>query len=175
MRFFLCTLIFFLLSSTSVVAATYEMLKPQEVEDKSQFIVRGTYNFEVDAISGQHMYKGYEFFVTDVLKGDVKTGVMIVGLSIYDASWVKEHQENGGDFLLFIDKDNVNEFYVPVLGTNGLVQVSGGVVLEEDKKRAIYFQNMINGKEQHNGKLYYLWGSALLIIILLARENRAFM
>ncbi|MDX5473958.1 MAG: hypothetical protein LPK00_00345 [Bacillaceae bacterium] len=178
MRKFLCLLlvnILILLSSTSVLSATYEMLEPQEVEGRSQFIVRGTYIFDMDALPGNHMYNSYEFIVTDVIKGDAKTGVMIVGLQIFDTSWVREHQENGGDFLIFVDKESVNELFVPVLGTNGLVPLFKDKVIDEDKKRAKYFQKIVDGQEQQSGLLYFFIAATVVIILSLIINRRATM
>lgn len=162
-----------LIPSTFVMAATYDLLKPQEVEERAHIIVRGTYVFNDDTIPGERMFTGYEFMVKEVLKGEVEIGGMIVGLQAYDTSWVREHQERGGDFLLFAEKDELIEFYVPVLGSNGLIQILDDRVLDEDKKRATYFEKLINGKETRDTPLFILIGMGIAVVLSIVVKKRA--
>ncbi|WP_096155022.1 MULTISPECIES: energy-converting hydrogenase B subunit EhbP [Bacillus] len=168
----LTLLLLLLLPSTLVLAASYDLLKPEEVEKRAHFIVRGTYDFKADSISGGHMYRGFEFMVKEVIYGDVETGRMIIGLQVYDDGWVKEHQEQGGEFLLFAEKHDLNEFYVPVLGTNGLIPILDGKVLDEDKKRATYFEKFMDGNKGENTQLYVIVATIIVFVLIVVVKKR---
>lgn len=162
-----------------VTATSWAELKPKEVNKRAEVIVLGKYNFSSKSQKSEFIFHGYEFHVTKVYKGDAPLD-LIAGIDIYDVGWAKDFQDNGGEFLLFLEKSEEAEFLVPVAGPNGMIHIKDGKVLAESVANRSYYEKILNSqgkepggqeksKETHNSpyNLFYLFVGVTAIIGLL--------
>lgn len=136
----LFVVVFLLIMSISfkTYATSWAVMEPQEVVERADVIVLGTYDFSSKPQSGEFQFDGYQFHVEEVYKG-VQTKQIIVGINLFDVGWATELQNKGGKFLLFLEKSEGWDFLVPVGGPNGMVQVVDGKVQEPRDERRIFF------------------------------------
>ncbi len=138
-------MLFAFLSSIPTYATSWVELTPDQVEKDADIIVLGTYDFSGLPIKGKMIFDGYDFNVQKVFKGDADE-VITAGIDAFDKGWVKEFQQEGGGFLLFLEKNEGFRFPTPVGGPNGMIQVRNGNVVNEDAyKKNFYEQLMMTG------------------------------
>lgn len=101
---------------------------PEKVESRSQIIVLGTYNFNGKQKTSKGIFYGRQFQVEKVYKGEAGE-IITAGIDSNDTGWAEEFQQEGGKFLLFLEKTKEARFPVPVAGPNGMVQVQDGRIL----------------------------------------------
>ncbi|REJ10971.1 hypothetical protein [Halobacillus trueperi] len=128
-------IIVFLCSIPLQVSATsYEKLDPQEVVDRAEVIVIGTYDFDRRSEGSEFIFDGYPFDVEAVLKGKVGEEIT-AGIDRFDVSWAKDFQEKGGRFMLLLENIPEADFLTPVVAGNGMVQLMGDTVQEESEEK----------------------------------------
>jgi hypothetical protein len=132
--------------STSVSATSWIEMEPQEVSDRAEVVVSGTYDFSSKPIGSKFIFSGYTFAVEKVYKGEA-TEQIIAGIDMYDVGWAEEFQNEGGEFLLFLEKSDSATFLTPVGGANGMVQVLRGVVNNENEEISAYYTDYL--KKNH--------------------------
>lgn len=134
------------MTSTSVSATTWVDLKPQKVLEQAEVIVLGTYTFSSEAKNGR-VFNGFEFDVREIILGDY-VEPLIAGIDVHDVSWAAEFQEEGGEFLLFLERNEIANFLVPVGGINGVLKFSEGEIIHPDKKKKVYFEKYLRAQPQ---------------------------
>ncbi|URM32432.1 hypothetical protein LLY41_19105 [Cytobacillus firmus] len=182
-KVFLILMLLMLPGGSQILATKWVELNPEEVESRSQIIVLGTYNFKSKPKSSKSNFYGRQFHVEKVFKGEAAENIT-AGIDIFDDGWAEEFQQEGGKFLLFLEKSKEARFLVPVAGPNGMVQVQDGRIVSGHED---YYGKIINEeattpspvKENENEGylleilLFSLTGliTLLLIIRFLSREN----
>lgn len=154
-RKFCCIIIFliFLLSITPHVSATsWVVLEPEKVVERADVIVRGTYDFSSEPELSHFVFQGLEFHVNTVYKGDVSKKIT-AGIDGFDIGWAQEFQNQGGEFVLFLQEAEDFNFLIPVAGPNGMVQVQNGEVTDYNKERKIFFENYLNTQKDTEGAI----------------------
>ncbi|TFB22133.1 hypothetical protein E3U55_07470 [Filobacillus milosensis] len=172
-RVLLLMLIVFAVSTNGEVSATsYETLEPQKVVDRAEIIVIGQYNFESNPEESDFIYRGYKFNVEQVIDGDVHDK-FIAGIDIYDVSWAKEFQKEGGKFLLLLEQAEFADYTIPVVAQNGMVKILDGKVVENNSKRLFYEEfleensSVTSVKENSNLTLLLPMSLAILSLIFI--------
>jgi hypothetical protein len=136
-----------LMIPTKILATSWAELEPQDVFERSEVIIRGSYNFSSNPKSSNFIFQGYEFNVKDVFKGEASEQI-IVGIDGYDVGWAEEFQNDGGEFLLLLEKNKKANFLIPVGGPNGMVHIVNGKVQNESVDNQIFYQKIL--KENKN-------------------------
>ncbi|MBY6051873.1 hypothetical protein KUV27_08965 [Cytobacillus firmus] len=137
-KVFIILMLLTLSGGSPIMATKWAELNPEEVESRSQVIVLGTYNFKSKPKSGKSNFYGSQFHVEKVYKGEAAENIT-AGIEIFDDGWAEEFQQDGGKFLLFLEKTKEARFLVPVAGPNGMVQVQDG--------------RIVSGHEDYYGKI----------------------
>jgi hypothetical protein len=140
--------VFFMMVGPSVYATSWVEIEPQDIVDRADAILMGEYDFTSDPKPMEFVFQGLEFHIKTVYKGEAAQQE-IVGIDYYDMGWAKEFQEEGGEFLLFLEKDKEADFLIPISGANGMVLVQDGEVKAPNKERKLVFENYL---ESHSGK-----------------------
>jgi hypothetical protein len=170
--------IFLLLTIPSKVSATsWAVLEPEEVFKRAEVIIRGSYDFSSSPRSSNYIFQGFEFNVKDVFKGESSEQI-IVGIDGYDVGWATEFQDDGGEFLLLLEKNEKTNFLVPVGGPNGMVHIVNGKIQNESIDNKIFYQKILEGnknepsqkeKSNNNSKSnmgYYISSIFLVLLVL---------
>jgi hypothetical protein len=131
---------------TKVLATSWAELEPQDVFERSEVIIRGSYNFSSNPKSSNFIFQGYEFNVKDVFKGEASEQI-IVGIDGYDVGWAEEFQNDGGEFLLLLEKNEKANFLIPVGGPNGMIHVVNGNVQNESVDNQLFYQKILEGNK----------------------------
>ena len=142
--FFLTIFIGLMIVGASVSATSWVELDPQEVSDRAEVIVIGKYDFTSKSISSDFIFQGYEFNVTSVYKGEASKK-LLVGIDGNDVGWAEEFQNDGGEFLLFLEKAE-DEILLPVGGPNGMIQLFNGKVEHHNDASKSFYEEFL--KEQ---------------------------
>lgn len=130
-----------LLAFNQVLATSWVELTAEEVADRADVIVYGTYDFSDELSNGTEMvFHGTEFLVKDVYEGESASQIT-VGIDPFDIGWVEEFQNDGGEFLLFLEDGE--DFLLPVGGPNGMIQVHGGQVIDSNEERRVFYQEIL--------------------------------
>ncbi|WLR47385.1 hypothetical protein LC065_18005 [Halobacillus litoralis] len=139
MRYFIGSLIVILLYSLplQVNATSYEKIDPEEVVDRAEVIVIGSYDFNRRSEVSEFVFDGHPFKVDAVLRGDVGEEIT-AGIDRFDVSWAKDFQDEGGRFMLLLENIPEADFLTPVVAANGMVQLQGEVVKEDGKDKDFY-------------------------------------
>ncbi len=113
-------------------ATSWVELDPQQVINRAEVIVIGEYDVspQTSIKSNNPIFLGLKFNVTKVLRGTAPNQIT-AGIDRYDVGWVEEFQNSGGQFLLFLEKREEDDFLVPVGGPNGMIQVKDGVIIQQ--------------------------------------------
>lgn len=145
MRKFIFVIFFLLLivNSKTVFATSWVELDPQEVLDRAEVIVIGKYDFTSKPKTSDFVFQGLEFNVTSVYKGTVYEKVT-AGIDYNDVGWAEDFQENGGEFLLLLEKTEDANFLIPIAGPNGMIQLTNGKVVEFNEDKKTFYENFIN-------------------------------
>ncbi|MEK3856041.1 hypothetical protein [Cytobacillus sp. FSL H8-0458] len=182
-KVFLILMLLMLPGGSQTLAVKWVDLKPEEVESRSQVIVLGTYNFKSKQKSSRGIFYGRQFQVEKVYKGEAAETIT-AGIDGNDTGWAEEFQQEGGKFLLFLEKTKEAHFLVPVAGPNGMVQGKDGRIVSGHED---YYGKIMNEEvrkpspaKENEGEghlievlLFSLTGliTFLLIIRFLAREK----
>ncbi|WNB91136.1 hypothetical protein [Bacillus sp. NEB1478] len=119
-----------------VSATSWASIEPGEVEGRASVIVLGQYDFSSQPKHGQ-IFQGYSFKVKNVYKGN-SNGTIIAGIDGNDIGWAEDFQQQGGEFLLFLETTKYFDFMTPVGGPNGMIQITDSVVAETEKNKVYY-------------------------------------
>ncbi len=169
----------FLLSSITVAATSWVELKPHEVADRAEVIVTGKYDFTSKTKRSEFVFQGYDFTIKNVYKGDISEQ-FTAGIDYYDVGWAEELQNEGGEFLLFLEKSKDAEFLIPVGGPNGMVQVYNGKVEDRNDERRTFFEEFLKSNpkktvntnfephnDSNNDKSYLaLYVSGIVLVVI---------
>ncbi|MFJ5624993.1 hypothetical protein ACIQD3_20250 [Peribacillus loiseleuriae] len=131
-----------MLINITVAATSWVELKPQEVVDRAEVIVTGKYDFSSKSKPSGFVFQGLDFNVITVYQGDISKQ-LTAGIDYNDVGWVKEFQNKGGEFLLFLEKSDDADFLIPVGGPNGMVQVSNSEVEDLNEERKTFFEDFL--------------------------------
>lgn len=134
--------IFLLFIDTNVLATSWVALEPEEVAARADVIVSGTYDFSSEPEISDFVFQGLDFHIKAVYKGDVNENIT-AGIDGFDIGWAQEFQNQGGEFVLFLQKSEGFDFLIPVAGPNGMVQVQDGQVADPNTERKAFFENFL--------------------------------
>jgi len=177
---FLFVLLIILLSFTSNASATsWVALEPEEIAERADVIVNGTYDFSSEPEISDFVFQGLDFHVKRVYRGDVSE-VITAGIDGFDIGWAEDFQKQGGEFVLFLQRSEDFDFLIPVAGPNGMVQVKHGKVEEHNAERKAFFENFLetnhslaftsvkseNEVKGHPAVLYFASAGMMLIIAI---------
>ncbi|KJB88151.1 hypothetical protein AZ66_08900 [Paenibacillus sp. E194] len=132
----LCSLLF----SIQVSATSWVYLEPDKVMERASVIVQGTYDFKRQQAGSRQSFswERYEFQVRRVYKGDVPPTIT-AGIHWDDVTQIRSGQEEGDEILLFLEKNDREDFLVPVGGPNGIVPIRNGEIRDfEESKKKVY-------------------------------------
>lgn len=141
---FLITLLFHPASS---YATSWIKLPANEVISSADVIVQGRYDFiESKQKQAKGIFTLFKFRVDRYYRGS-GSGIIDAGLDPFDTGWVKEFQDNGGTFILYLKRDTENEgFLIPVGGPNGMVQVLNGTMQNQSSTDLAIYNEFIKTK-----------------------------
>ena len=97
---FMLTLFLFGMLNMKVEATSWIELEAEEVSDRAQVIVRGTYNFSEKEMFNDSNFQKVEFQVNRVYRGDAAE-IISAGIDQYDLGWAEEFQAEGANFFYF--------------------------------------------------------------------------
>ncbi|MBD7963594.1 hypothetical protein [Fictibacillus norfolkensis] len=168
-------LLVILYSSEVVQATSWAELEPEEVHKRADVIVVGQYDFTSKPEGRNMVFTSYKFNVQKVYKGDVSQEIR-AGIDGYDVGWADEYQKDGGDFLLFLDKNKEISYLTPVGGPNGMIQISNGGLQHYNSKSRAYYEEFLKKQSEDpivktsnesvpNSKNKYLYISFIVIFI----------
>lgn len=143
-----------LLSIGSQTAATsWVMLEPEEVVNRAEVVVQGTYDFTSEKVPIDHsVFTGINFTVKKEYKGEGIGSEIVAGLDGFDFGWVEEFQLEGGEFILFLEKRE-SSFLTPVGGPNGMVQMKNGSIIEHLQSSKLYYEEYLQKLEQEKSMI----------------------
>jgi hypothetical protein len=173
-KLFISLIAFYVIFCTSIQtsASTYVQIEPEEVVNRAEIVVIGKYNFTSDPVQTEHIFRGYEFQVDKVINGDV-SGDIIAGIDMNDVSGSKEFQEDGGQFLLFLEQEEIASFPIPVVAQNGMVKIQNGALVDEEFGKRSFYKKYLNEKAPGyleataTSTIYISMGIALSLLIFL--------
>lgn len=143
---FMGTAFLSLFAFNQVLATSWVELSTEEVVDRADVIVYGTYDFSDELINGNEMvFQGTKFLVKDVYKGESASQIT-TGIDPFDIGWVEEFQNDGGEFLLFLEEGK--DFFLPVGGPNGMIQVQDGQVIDSNEEKRVFYQKILESSSQ---------------------------
>lgn len=132
--------------STNVFATSWAKVGPNELINRSELIVEGEYNFGQSLFKKQKgMWVPSKFEVNNYYKGSGKSEIK-AAIEQYDVGWAKEFQNSGGTFILFLYKDTL-DFWIPVGGPNGMVQVKNGKFENLSQEEANFLTEYLSKQE----------------------------
>ncbi|WP_226669615.1 hypothetical protein [Metabacillus litoralis] len=137
----------------SVSATSWVELKPEEVVDRAEVIVTGKYDFSSKPKPSDFVFQGLSFNVIDVYKGDISKQLR-TGIDFNDVGWAEEFQNEGGEFLLFLEKSKDADFLIPVGGSYGMIQVYNGRVKDPNDERSIFFEDFIKSQTNQTSETH---------------------
>ncbi|WLD93749.1 hypothetical protein [Alkalihalobacillus sp. AL-G] len=138
----LTTICLCLWSYTTVLATSWVDVEPEEVEKRADVIVTGVYDFTGEPKPGDFIFSGYTFKVNQVFRGEIE-GDIVAGIDPFDTGWVKDHQERGGEFLLFLEESEHTDFLIPVGGPNGMIRTKKGIVEHSIEYKKDYYEKFL--------------------------------
>jgi hypothetical protein len=135
--------------NNNVKAALWNLLEPEEVVERADVVVLGTYDLSVEEIPpAEHsVFYGMKFNVKKVYKGEKLGTEMVVGLDMDDYGIVNDFQKEQGDFILFLE-NSYSPFLTPVGGPNGLIRIKNGIIDHYDENRKKFYQNYLKNFEE---------------------------
>ncbi|KZE68963.1 hypothetical protein AWM68_01455 [Fictibacillus phosphorivorans] len=122
---FVSVFLYMMLFFTEAYATSWVEFEPEEVHKRAEVIVVGQYDFTSKPEGSNSVFTSYEFNIQKVYKGDVPQKIR-AGIDGYDVGWADEFQKDGGEFLLFLDKNKEFSYLTPVGGPNGMIQMLMG-------------------------------------------------
>ena len=94
------------------------------------------------------VFRGLDFNIKNVYKGDVSEQIITAGIDYNDVGWAEEFQNEDGEFLLLLEKSKDADFLIPVGGPNGMIQVYNGKVGESNDERRTFFEDFLKSQPQ---------------------------
>ena len=160
--------------SENTYATSWEVLTPEKVSERAEVIIIGSYNFSSHLKNGKDIYDGIEFHVKGVYKGETPE-ILLIGIDPNDIGWVEEVQNEGSEFLLFLEKGN-DRFLTPVGGPNGMIQILKGRVHHMTIEHERFYETYLNkqskaplaSEDDHQYKLSDYKGTITLISVIFA-------
>ena len=146
-RIFLVIIIFLVVVDTEVTATSWVEMEPEDVNQKAAVIVMGTYDFSGEALQSDFVFTGVTFNVKKVYRGEANKKI-IAGIDQFDEGWVEDFQNEGGEFLLFLEETEDANFLTPVGGPNGMVQVKEGKVVYPTGIKNDYYAQILQGESK---------------------------
>jgi len=131
------------LTSNTVSATTWVGLEPEEVLERAEVIIIGTYDFTSEPQPRQFIFQGFDFNVKSVYKGDIHDQTITAGLDIFDLGWADEFQSEDGEFLLFLENSEYHDFLIPVGGPNGMIQIKNGKVEGFVEESSLFYEDFL--------------------------------
>ena len=147
MCMFMTTLFLFGVLNMKVEATSWVELEAEEVGDRAQVIVRGTYNFSKKAMFNYSDFQRVDFQVNRVYRGEAAE-IISAGIDQYDLGWAEEFQAEGGEFLLFLEKGKRVNFLLPVGGPNGMIHIKDGEVMGVTEEKQAVYEAILQGESQ---------------------------
>lgn len=184
---FMVIVCLFALMQSEVSATSWVELEAEEVNERAEVIVRGTYHFSKKSRFNPSNFQPMEFRVNRVYRGDAAEKIT-VGIDEYDVGWAKEFQEEGGEFLLFLEKGKWSNRLNPVAGPNGMIHLKDGEMMDVTEAQEVVYRAILQGESQAPAKdsllafvkrVSYLkvflvgvlvFGSGRLLVIFLKRK-----
>ena len=77
------------------------------------------------------VFRGLDFNIKNVYKGDVSEQIITAGIDYNDVGWIKSKD---ADFL------------IPVGGPNGMIQIFNGKVEESNDERRTFFEDFLKSQ-----------------------------
>lgn len=160
-----------------VCATSWIKLEPIEVDKRAEIVVYGTYDLDNRLSTSKKstgVFTKANFLVTKYYRGNGPSEIT-AGIDMYDIGWVKEFQEEGGCFLLFLERDkNDKDFLTPIAGPNGMVQVINEKVKASNIQEEKYYNNILQNQNtikpipvEKNNKLYIIIAAIIGIVIVI--------
>lgn len=152
-------------------ATSWAELDPQDVIERAEVVVVGTYDFEGKDVSSSGIFTGYPFYVKKVYRGEA-TEKITAGIDEFDIGLVSDWQENGGEYLLFLKQQDDADFLVPVAVPNGMIEMKDGEVQGEKAKAYSEFlaseaeKEPVENEETENSSLVGV-GAIVVIVTLI--------
>jgi hypothetical protein len=135
-----------MLFTTSVYATSWVDLEPETVVNRADVIVKGTYDFSSEPEPSSYIFTGYEININAIYKGEIQQK-LIAGIDPFDIGWAKEFQEDGGEFLLFLEEIDETDFYVPIAGPNGMITMNHEKVDHPVKEKEEFYNHYLNSHQ----------------------------
>ncbi|MBM6616683.1 hypothetical protein [Bacillus suaedaesalsae] len=159
-----------LLSNSPAFATKWVMLEPEEVLERADVVVVGTYDFTSEPQYHNGLFGGYEFDADVLYKGETTKG-FIAGVPADDAGWMMEHQEAGGKFLLLLEESKEEDFLVPVAGINGIIDLVNGEASVDPTSRKEFYENYLREQPELPFEAQKLvtkgnWGLIPVVLVL---------
>ncbi|MEK5039357.1 hypothetical protein [Sporosarcina sp. FSL K6-3457] len=178
---FTATIFLSMMVVTNVSATSWVEMDPEEVSERAEVVVSGTYDFTGKAVPSDFIFAGFTFNVENVYRGEVPSKIT-VGIDGFDVGWADEFQNEGGKFLLFSEKSDSATFLIPVGGPNGMIQFSDGKVQNRNTKNQIFYEDILKSTSekpssesdigiidnQNTSSVMTIWIGGVAVITLLA-------
>lgn len=168
-------LILFSLITQGVSATSWAEMDPDEVMERAEVVVIGQYDFsKPQKQKVQQIFLPYQFKAANTLYGSPPSP-LIVGIDMYDVGWAEEFQNEGGEFLLFLERDGNSNFLLPVGGPNGMVQLVDGKVSDQgeralyekiSKKTNVNIETKSLEQDSNSNSYTFLYMAAALMVVL---------
>lgn len=177
---FTATIFLSMMVVTNVSATSWVEMEPEEVRERAEVVVSGTYDFSSKAVPSDFIFSGFTFNIENVYRGEVP-GKITVGIDRFDVGWADEFQNEGGKFLLFLEKSDSATFLIPVGGPNGMIQFFDGKVQNGNAENQIFYEDILKSTSkkpsgesdigiidnQNFSSVMLIWIGGVAIIILL--------
>lgn len=144
------TIFISMMVDTRVSATSWIVMEPQEVSDRAEVVVSGTYDFSSKAVSSDFIFVGFTFNVENVYRGEASSKIT-VGIDQFDVGWADEFQNEGGKFLLFLENSDEATFLTPVAGPNGMIQFFDGKVQNLNTESQIFYEDILESTSKKPG------------------------
>lgn len=148
---FMVIVCLFALMQSEVSATSWVELEAEEVNERAEVIVRGTYHFSKKSRFNPSNFQPMEFRVNRVYRGDAAEKIT-VGIDEYDVGSAKEFQEEGGEFLLFLEKGKWSNRLNPVAGPNGMIHLKDGEMMDVTEAQEVVYGAILQGESQAPAK-----------------------
>ncbi len=170
MKKFCCIIVFsiILLSIASHASATsWVVLEPEKVVERTDVIVRGTYDFSSDPELSNFVFQGLEFHVKTVYKGEVPK-IITAGIDGFDIGWAQKFQNQGGEFVLFLQKSENFNFLIPVAGKVEDNNEERKIFFTEFLKTQIEAESAVKSIQEQKGHPAVLYFASAGMMVLIA-------
>lgn len=143
--YMLLTILLTVVVSNPASATSWIKMEPNEVINKAQIVVSGQYVIpehqnQWGNIEG--MWVPFDFKVDGYYQGSGKSSIK-AAIEQFDVGWVKDHQDTGGKFVLFLHKDK-ESYWIPVGGPNGMVTTINGKVTNNEAKDQVAYTEYLS-------------------------------